>query len=243
MNHSVFLVLCLLIFSNIAVSSSVLTVGYTHIPPYSFNPSLRPQPKHKGLLLDAYETVFKKMGISFQLEYLPPKRLYRQLSTGRIDMAMVGEKNNLDSGADIICTLYSESALMTIYSTKEKPFPQSAKNSATPHTVMISTSLNSERIKHLLPDDINIGSVRPELLFDLLKTGRADWIIDLQKRTDSYLTDINNTAYTATTLSSANYHLCIHRQYPEAEEKAQQITNILRQLQNSPESQGLYHRY
>ncbi len=218
-----------------------IKIVYPHVPPYAYNPALNPHPDKPGILVEAYQAVLDRMGVTYTLQFLPYRRIYRYFDNGRADMAVMDPSGISLIKKPLLCSRPIHSTTISLYWSDNAPFPPGEEDWN--NTALVSTGLNMEDLTPFLPKNIRLEPARPELLPELLNTKRKEWVIDLSIRMDTLLAAGNTREIHSTPLTTLNLYLCSAKGGAASKTVLERTALFIQNLHCSPEGRAIYERY
>jgi polar amino acid transport system substrate-binding protein len=178
------------------------------------------------------EVLMDRVGLSWHAVSYPAPRLFSNLQNGTTNFSILVRGSSLEA-----CCIFSRkpvySTTLNVYSIGNKPPVKSKDDLAGKHIITIRGYSYAGLLK-FISDPANRIDNQPagthKAAFEMLKAGRADYVVDYASAAGDILAESPIADLRANPIDQLDIYLVLSKSYPEAEKLMARLEDIVRTL-------------
>lgn len=178
------------------------------------------------------EALMERVGLPWRAVPYPAPRLFSNLQNGATNFSILVRASSLES-----CCLFSQkpvySTTLNVYSIGDKPPVKNKEDLAGKYIVTIRGYSYAGLLKFISDPANRIDNQvagTHKAAFEMLKAGRADYVVDYASAAGDILAESPIANLRATPIDQLDIHLVLSKSYPEAEKLMTRLEGIARTL-------------
>jgi polar amino acid transport system substrate-binding protein len=237
MNKSLPLLIAIfvLVFSGTGMADDRIKLGYIEFPPYT---STSDSGVPEGILIDLAAKVFPKAGYDWYAVSYPVMRLADYLVNGELDVWM-GLKTlpQFENRAYIGETIVAE-LILNSYTRGDKPLITTKEDLSGKTVIVMRGYSYGGWINYIAAPENNVGYIKTNkhtAAFNMLKAGRADYVLDYKDPSDMALKEVYIADLKVQRISSLPCFFIVSGKMPNGQEVLKRLEKAHSELQQAGE--------
>lgn len=226
-----------------AENPRVLSVGYLSFRPFMFK-------KENGEAGGPFNILLKKMltkaGYNFKFEEYPPKRLYKNIISGRVDIWPGINSIPELAGKTLACKTIISTVYINVYVTNNKQLPNTIVDLKGKKVIVIHGYGYGGLIDYIL-DPVNYIEVNSAVAhaeaFKMLKHNRSDYLIDYEFPSSQVLSQISIPGLRHNTIMRIPTQIILSKATPGVEEIIKKLDDVYAELEKTGEVEKNWREY